>query len=69
MAAKKYFIKERNNPQFKQAYYVAQGLITEEEAKRMEEAIYGSNVLHSFSTEEAYNAEIDRLKAEGFNVT
>ena len=67
MAGKYFYIKERHNPQLG-VYYVPQGQITVKKAKRMEDSIYGVNIIHRFDTKEAYQAAIDRLKAAGEKV-
>lgn len=61
MSNKKWYIKERHNPQFKAPYYVACGQLTKKEAKKKENPIYGSNYMLPFDTEEEYNKELTKL--------
>lgn len=61
---KKFWIKERHNPQLG-VYYVAQGQMSKSEAKKHEGSIYGSNYMISFDTEEQYNARIKELRDAG----
>ena len=65
---KKFYIKERNNPQFNKQYYVAEGQLTIAEAKKKENPIYGNNYMLSFETEKEYLNAIDKFKADGFRV-
>lgn len=58
---KSYWIKERHNPQLG-VYYVPMGQMTDRDARRSEDAIYGHNFMHEFSTKNDYYAEIQRLK-------
>lgn len=68
MAGKYYWIKERENPQLR-TYYVACGKIAMKEAQAYErKSLYGSNIMHRFTTKETYEAEISRLKAKGKRV-
>lgn len=67
MAKQAFWIKERHNPQLG-VYYVACGQMSKTEAKKHEASLYGSNVMHSFATEEEYYTEIDALKAAGERV-
>lgn len=68
MAFKYHYIKERHNPQFEKPYYTACGLLTKSEAKRLEKAIYGHNIMLSYRTAEEYQAAIKRFEKDGFNV-
>ncbi len=63
MAGKYWWIKERDNPQFKNPYFLAYGRITVAAAKRMEEPLYGNNYMHKFDTEVGYLAAIKMWKA------
>lgn len=65
---KSYYIKERHNPQLQNPSYTACGQLTKKRAQEMEQAIYGTNYMNSFRSEEEYNAEIQRLETEGFTV-
>lgn len=64
---KKYYIKERNNPQIG-VYYIACGQLTAKEAKTKESSLYGFNFMHSFNTDKEYLAEINRLQNDGYSV-
>jgi hypothetical protein len=64
---KSYWIKERINPQLG-TYYIAMGQISKTEARRNQAALYGRNHIHQFPTEEAYQAELKRLQANGERV-
>jgi len=66
--AKKFYIKERFNPQFDKPYYVAKGQLTKKEAKKIENSIYGNNYMLQYNTEIEYKEAIDKLKADGFKV-
>lgn len=65
--AKKYYIKERHNPQTG-TYYVGCGQMFKTEAKRCENPLYGSNVMHGFDTKEAYENRLDELRKQGQSV-
>jgi hypothetical protein len=56
---KKYYIKERHNPQFKKPYYVPKGQLTAKDAKKMETPLYGVNIMHSYDTKEEYEKAIE----------
>lgn len=68
MSVKKYYIKERSNPQFQRPYYIAEGQLSKAEAKRKEKSAYGSNAMIEYWTEEEYKDALNKLKLEGFNV-
>jgi len=68
MAAKKFYLKERNNPQFKHPYYTACGQLTKKEAKEKEDAVYGSNCMIPYNTEAEYLQAIKDLKNQGLRV-
>lgn len=61
---KKFYIKERHNPQTG-VYYVACGQMSKQQAKSYEKALYGANVMLPFDTESEYNAKLDELRAKG----
>jgi hypothetical protein len=65
--AKKYWIKERLNPQFKKAIYSTYGAatLTKKQIEKMENPVYGINIMHSFKTKKEYLARIEELKSEG----
>jgi len=67
MPGKYYWIKERYNPQLG-TYYVRCGQITVKKAKKMENVLYGDNVMHKFSTVEEYRSKIKELKNCGEKV-
>jgi hypothetical protein len=66
--AKKFYLKERHNPQFKKPYYVPEGQLSKAEARRRENSVYGYNVMLEYETEKEYNEAIAKLKADGYNV-
>ena len=61
---KKFYIKERDNPQLG-TYYVAEGQLTKKDARAKERSLYGANYLHQYETEQEYNAAIEKLKKDG----
>lgn len=63
-----FYIKERENPQFKKPYYVACGKLTKKEAKKKENSLYGYNIMLSYKTEEEYINALNTFKKEGYNV-
>lgn len=64
---KRYWIKERHNPQLG-IYYVACGQLSKTEAKRAESPLYGDNYMLSYDTEEAYLARLAELREKGERV-
>lgn len=66
--AKKYYVKELHNPQFKKPYYSAMGQLTKKEAKSHEKPICGDNYMHPYETLEEYNAAIENFRNSGFNI-
>jgi hypothetical protein len=66
--AKKFYLKERHNPQFKNPYYVACGQLTKKDAKAKENSLYGDNFMIAYETEKEYNDAIEKLKANGQRV-
>ncbi len=68
MTTKKFYLKERNNPQFDKPYYTVCGQLTKKDAAVKAESIYGWNTMLHFDTEVEYLAEIERLKLAGFSV-
>lgn len=69
MTTKKWYLKERSNPQLDKVYYVKQGQLTKKKVKELQNnSVYGNNSYISFDTEEQYLAEIEHLKNIGFNV-
>jgi hypothetical protein len=66
--AKKFYIKERHNPQLDNPYYVPLGQITQKDAKRHESSAYGWNNVIAYQTEEEYKKALERFKADGCRV-
>ena len=66
---KKYWIKERHNPQLDKAYYMTYGQLSKREAMEKEKTLYGMNIMKSYATEQEYNEAIEKLKTDGFRVT
>jgi len=64
---KKFYIKERHNPQLGIAYY-CMGQMTKKDAKKHEESLYGYNILLPYETEEEYKTATEKLKSEGKRV-
>ena len=62
-----YWIKERYNPQLG-TYYVAYGQMRVSDAKRMEDALYGSNRMLRFATRDAYKSKLAELRKAGEQV-
>lgn len=62
--AKKFYIKERHNPQLG-VYYVAEGQLTKKEANKKESPLYGENYMLPYDTESEYKIAIADLKAKG----
>ena len=67
MNAKKYYIRERDNPQLG-TYFIAMGQLSKTAAKKYENALYGSNTMHSFDTAEAYAKRLQELNDKGEKV-
>ena len=65
---KKWYILERHNPQLG-IYYVGEGQMTRKDAKARERSIYGHNYMHGYDTEDAYKAELKRLRESGQKVS
>ena len=64
---KLFYVKERSNPQCG-TYWVAEGQLSKAEAKAKTKTLYGSNTMHSFSTQELYAAFLAQLRADGKRV-
>ena len=58
---KKWYIKERHNPQLG-IYYCLLNQLTKKEAKEYEKSIYGDNYILSFDTKEEYENKIKELE-------
>lgn len=65
---KKFYIKERNNPQIKNPYYEAMGKLFKKEVKDWENTLYGRNVMIPFETRDEYEKYIKDLEDGGFSV-
>ena len=59
----KYYIKTRYNPQLDKPYYVALGKLKASEAKKMENSLYGHNVVEGYKKDE-YLAKCEELGIE-----
>jgi len=68
MRKKLYYIKERHNPQFEKPYYSGCGQLFKKQAKAMLGALYGTNYMLTYETEEEYNKALQDFKDKGFNV-
>lgn len=68
MSNKKFYIKERYNPQFDKPYYVAKGQMTKKDVKEMLKPGYGTNYALSFDTDVEYKAKIAELTQLGYRV-
>ena len=64
---KKFWIKERHNPQIG-VYYVACGQLSKAEAMGKTKTLYGTNLMHSFDTSAAYEARLAELYKSGAHV-
>jgi hypothetical protein len=64
---KKWYIKERHNPQLG-VYYVPMGQRTNTEAKKYEKAGYGDNYMLPFESQYEYDMKIQELKTQGAKV-
>jgi hypothetical protein len=65
---KSYWITERNNPQFKEPYYIACGQLSKTEAKKRANPLYGYNRMIEFLTEEEYHNALEKYEREGKSV-
>lgn len=61
---KKFWLKERHNPQIG-IYYVKIGQLSKTAAKKYTKPIYGDNTMLSFDTEAEYLARIAELESKG----
>ena len=64
---KKWWVKERQNPQLG-TYYVPYGQLSKRDAAARERSLYGYNVMWPFATEAEYRKRIAELKKSGENV-
>lgn len=60
----KLWIKERHNSQLG-TYYVACGEVPLRVARRMENPLHGSNKMHGYDTERAYEEALETLRRRG----
>jgi hypothetical protein len=65
---KKFYLKERHNPQFNAPYCIKLGELTPADAQKAQKSIYGYNVILSYETENEYNIAIASFKKEGYSV-
>ena len=65
--AKKFYIKERHNPQTG-VYYVQEGQLTKKDAEKKENTLYGSVIMEAYDTKKEYETAIEKLKAGGARV-
>ncbi len=68
MTTKPYYIKERNNPQLDKPYFIPCGQLSKTAARKMENSLYGHNLMLEFKTETEYTNKIQELKDGGFRV-
>lgn len=66
---KKFYIKERMNPQTG-TYYIMEGQLSQTAAKRKARgrSLYGGNKIHAFNTEAEYEAKLTELRSAGESV-
>jgi len=64
---KKFYIKERHNPQFKNPYYIGCGKLSPKEAKAKETSTYGTNYMLPYDTEEEYETALNDFKSQKNN--
>lgn len=65
---KLWYIQKRINPQFEKPYYTAMGQLNKRAVARYEEAIYGTNIMLPFQSEEEYNNYLEGLRSQGYHV-
>ena len=68
METKLFYIGKRHNEQLEKPYFKDYGQLSKTVAKKKENVAYGSMVLESFETEEAYKARLEELIVQGYNV-
>lgn len=70
MAALKYYIGEKSNPQFSKPYYVAYGTLTTHQAKMKENDPFHSQPVKvtAYDTQEDYTKRVEQLKSSGHTV-
>lgn len=64
---KKWYIKERHNPQLG-IYYVAAGEMSKTEARQHEKPGYGMNVMIPYDNEMEYRVALGKFREDGFSV-
>lgn len=62
-----WWIKERYNPQLG-TYYVGMGRMSKTAARRAENPLYGSNIMHCFDSQDAYDVRLRDLREAGERV-
>ncbi len=67
MKPKRFWIKERYNPQLG-TYYVGCGAMSIKAARGMERPLYGDNIMHEYPSEADYLAKLAELRKLGKNV-
>lgn len=65
---KKFYLKERHNPQLGKPYYVPLGQISKKEALKNKNCIYGYNNILEFDNIDEYQAAIAEKKENGFTI-
>ena len=61
---KKFYIKERHNPQLG-IYYVAYGQLSKKDAKLMEDTLYGQNTMLEYSDRKSYDEALNKFRKAG----
>lgn len=62
-----FYIKERHNPQLKKPYFRMVGRMTVRDAKKIENPLYGSNIMHKFKTEDECKAALIKFEQTIFD--
>lgn len=61
---KKWYIKERINPQLKKAYFVGYGRLTKKQAEEIvTSTLYGLNIMRIYGSKNEYQAALIELNA------
>jgi hypothetical protein len=61
---KKFYIKERYNPQLGIRYYAC-GQLSKRDAKLMEKTLFGNNIMLEFPDRKSYDEALDRFRKAG----
>ena len=69
MAAKKWYIGRRGNPQLPKPYFVAYGQLSVRAAEEKETCLYGSMSLTGYASKEEFESNIKELEASGYRVS